>query len=248
MFSFESKVAIVTGGSRGIGKAVAEALIERGSKVVIGDILDKEGQLVVEEINRKAQAKVAMFQHMDATKYKDIKHIFEVAKSEFGGVDIAIFNAGAGINANALVTPLDDDAEMEIFQINVGSVIKGNKVALMHMLNHGGVIVNTASISGLYPVNTKGMDATSVAYKFIKVTPKVDMSTVVEAFIKCITDEDMAGEVVMALPDGLHYPKVPPIPESCINEDILQLVTTRHAETIADTREKLKENLRVNKL
>lgn len=51
--SFESKVAVITGGSRGIGKAVGEALVARGARVVIGDLLDKEGQSTVEELNKR---------------------------------------------------------------------------------------------------------------------------------------------------------------------------------------------------
>lgn len=51
--SLERKVVVITGGSRGIGHAVATAVIENGASVVIGDILEEEGQLVVEEFNKK---------------------------------------------------------------------------------------------------------------------------------------------------------------------------------------------------
>ena len=48
---FTGKVAVITGGSRGTGKSVAEALIQRGARVVIGDILENEGKTVVQEFN-----------------------------------------------------------------------------------------------------------------------------------------------------------------------------------------------------
>lgn len=48
-----NKVAVITGGSRGIGKAVAEALVKNGAKIVIGDLLEKEGRAVVDCLNKK---------------------------------------------------------------------------------------------------------------------------------------------------------------------------------------------------
>ena len=50
---FENRVAVITGGSRGIGKAVAAALVEQGAKVVLGDVLEAEGQATVQELNTK---------------------------------------------------------------------------------------------------------------------------------------------------------------------------------------------------
>lgn len=50
---FENRVAVITGGSRGIGKAVATALVEQGAKVVLGDVLEAEGQTTAQELNSK---------------------------------------------------------------------------------------------------------------------------------------------------------------------------------------------------
>ena len=88
---FSGKVAVVTGGSRGVGKAVAQALIERGSKVVIGDVLDKAGQETVNELNKQAggDSKVAVYIHTDVSIYKDAIALFKLAESEFGGVDVS---------------------------------------------------------------------------------------------------------------------------------------------------------------
>ena len=88
---FSGKVAVVTGGSRGLGKAVAQALIERGSKVVIGDVLDEAGQETVNELNKQAgdNVKAAVYIHTDVSLYKDVIALFKLAESEFGGVDVS---------------------------------------------------------------------------------------------------------------------------------------------------------------
>ena len=89
---FNGKVAVVTGGSRGLGKAVAKTLVERGSKVVIGDILDEAGQETVDELNNLAggSAKAAVYIHTDVSLYKDVIALFKLAESEFGGVDVSV--------------------------------------------------------------------------------------------------------------------------------------------------------------
>ncbi|KAI8393611.1 uncharacterized protein BYT42DRAFT_551652 [Radiomyces spectabilis] len=151
--SLKDKVAVITGGSRGVGKAVADALVAAGAKVVIGDLLDKEGQELVQSYNEKSaeNEKVAAYLHTDVRKYSDNKALFQLAEKEFGGVDIAILNAGIATNSNSVFTPLDDELEARMFDVNIISVVKGTKVAILHMAKRGGgVIVHTASLAGFY--------------------------------------------------------------------------------------------------
>ncbi|KAI9270598.1 hypothetical protein BDA99DRAFT_602877 [Phascolomyces articulosus] len=147
--TLEGKVAVITGAARNIGKHVAAEMIERGAKVVIGDILDAEGEATVKEFNEKAGTKVAAYIHTDVTQYADNKALFALAEKEFGGVDIAFLNAGIGSNANTMFLPLDDALDDRMLDINTTAVIKGSKVAILHMAKRGGgVIVNTASVAG----------------------------------------------------------------------------------------------------
>ncbi|KAI9302601.1 hypothetical protein BJ944DRAFT_269704 [Cunninghamella echinulata] len=147
--TFKGKVAVITGASRGIGKRVAEALLERGAYIVIGDVLDREGEALVTEYNKND--KRAAYLHCDVTKYKDNVALFKLAEKEFGGVDIAILNAGIAGGANNLFGPLDDEKDEKMIDINVTSVIKGTKVATLSLARRGGgVIVNTASMAGLF--------------------------------------------------------------------------------------------------
>ncbi|ORY95777.1 hypothetical protein BCR43DRAFT_515863 [Syncephalastrum racemosum] len=245
--SLQNKVAVITGGSRGIGQAVGDALIRQGARVVIGDILDAEGQKVAEAWNMNAGKKVAAYAHCDVTKYKDLRALFALAEHAFGGVDIAILNAGIGDGANAILTPMDDEEDMKIYQINVGGVVKGTKVALLHMAKRGGgAIVNTASIASFFTMNglnaynatkhavmgwTRSLDhlqevcnvrvnavcpfwvdtdmihgelLSGEVAEYMSKTPKTTMPIVVDAFMQCITDNNINGETLMCLPSGIE--------------------------------------------
>ncbi|GAA5806805.1 hypothetical protein MFLAVUS_000153 [Mucor flavus] len=149
--TLDEKVAVLTGAARGIGKAVSDALIENNCKVVIGDILEKEGQEVVDAYNEKAGLKVAAFIRTDVTKYSDNIALFKLAETEFGGVDIALMNAGIVTGADSMFTPLDDATENRIIDVNAAAMIKGTKVALLHMAKRGGgSIVLVSSMAGIY--------------------------------------------------------------------------------------------------
>ncbi|KAI9270596.1 hypothetical protein BDA99DRAFT_502223 [Phascolomyces articulosus] len=144
---FNGKVAVVTGASRGIGQALATELVRRGVKVVIGDIRDAEGETVVQQLNDSAKERVAVYKHTDVAVYKDNIELFQTAEDTFGDVDIAILNAGVGTDCNTIFGPLDDQRDDHLFQVDVFGVVKGTKVATLHMAKHGkgGCIIATAS-------------------------------------------------------------------------------------------------------
>ncbi|KAG2178940.1 hypothetical protein INT43_001787 [Umbelopsis isabellina] len=145
--TLQNKVAVVTGGARGIGKALVTALVERGAKVVIGDLLEAEGKQLVETLNEQNSEKVAVYLKTDVTTWDDNKSLFKLAEDEFGGVDIACMNAGIGEVPDSIFSPLEGD--FKSLDVNLNAVIKGNKVAVLHLNKRGGgVIVNTASVAG----------------------------------------------------------------------------------------------------
>ncbi|SAM03779.1 hypothetical protein [Absidia glauca] len=147
-----NRVAVVTGGSKGIGLAVSTALVAREVKVVIGDVLTEQGQEAVNDLNQTAgYNEAAIFQYCDVRRYDDLKKLFELAETRFGGVDIAAMCASVGSNLDGIFQdPMEDEAERSILDVNIGGVIKGNRVAVMHMFKRGGgCIINTASMAGL---------------------------------------------------------------------------------------------------
>ncbi|RUO96542.1 hypothetical protein BC936DRAFT_141862 [Jimgerdemannia flammicorona] len=151
IMQYDNKVAIITGGSNGIGKALAVALVQRGAKIVIGDIDDQEGAKVVAELNAGKSSKVAICTRCDVTSWEQNKALFELTAREFGGVDFVILNAGIAESTPTLVS----NNEVDVFrtlEVNIGGVIKGTKLGLLYLKKRGGgSIINVASMAGLYP-------------------------------------------------------------------------------------------------
>ena len=139
------KVALVTGGTSGIGKATAIAFARAGAKVVLTGRREKEGAQVVDEIKKLGGD--AAFVRGDIAKDADVKAMIDFTVEKFGRLDIAFNNAGVEWKG-----PLDQATEAEyrrIFDINVWGVLNSMRHEIPVMLkNGGGAIVNTSSVAG----------------------------------------------------------------------------------------------------
>jgi len=151
----EKKVAIVTGAGSGIGKAISLLYAAEGAKIVVSDIDEKGGNETVSEI--KANGSEAIFVKADTSKPDDNKNVVEQAVKQFGGLHIAVNNAGIG-------GPLKPTGEYpidgwdKVIAINLSGVFYGLRYQIPAILSSGGgSIVNVASILG--KVGTKNSPA-----------------------------------------------------------------------------------------
>jgi NAD(P)-dependent dehydrogenase (short-subunit alcohol dehydrogenase family) len=142
---FSGKVALVTGGTSGIGKTTAIEFARADAKVVLTGRREKEGAQVVEEI-RKVGGDAA-FVRADVAKDADVKAMVDFTVDKFGRLDVAFNNAGVEWKG-----PLDQATEAEyrrIFDINVWGVLNSMRYEIPAMLkNGGGAIVNNSSVAG----------------------------------------------------------------------------------------------------
>ncbi len=145
MATFNGKVALITGGTSGIGKATAIAFAKAGAKVVLSGRREKEGLAVVEEI--KKAGGIAHFIQADVAKEADVKRLVEQTVAKFGRLDIAFNNAG--VEWGGPITEATEADYRRVFDINVWGVLASMKHEIPAMLKSGGgAIVNTTSTLG----------------------------------------------------------------------------------------------------
>ncbi len=142
----KNKVALVTGASAGIGRAIALAWAKEGAKVVVSDVNKDKGQETA-ELARSAGAD-AVFWAADVSKPEDARGLVEHAVAHFGRLDVACNNAGiGGVSMPTADYPLDSWAQ--VIHVNLSGVFYGMKYQIAAMLkNGGGSIVNMASVLG----------------------------------------------------------------------------------------------------
>ena len=151
MASLANKVAIVTGGGTGIGRATALAMAKAGASLVIGNRGTKLGEEVVRAIEQAGGR--AVFQVTDVSKPEDTKALAERAVSEFGRPDLAFNNAGMD-GEQVPLHEQDIEKASVLFDVNIKGVFYCMKYEIEEMLRGGGgSIVNTSSTFGLngYP-------------------------------------------------------------------------------------------------
>ncbi|HEY8492211.1 MAG TPA: SDR family oxidoreductase [Dehalococcoidia bacterium] len=143
------KVAVVTGGGSGIGRATARRLAREGAKVLVAD-LDAEGGRETVRLIQEAGGQAAFLQ-VDVTREEDVRRMVRRAEETYGGLDILHNNAG--ITTGWPRFPEAEPARWgRVLDVNLRAVILGTQVAVEAMRRRGGgVIVNTASIAGLQP-------------------------------------------------------------------------------------------------
>lgn len=146
MFDFADQVAIVTGGSRGLGKEMASALAERGADLVLCSRHPDEAAAAAEEIARETGRRVIGLR-ADVTRPDDVEALVERTAAEYGHVEILVNNAGVGMRKPLLETT--DEDWQRVLGICLDGPFRMAKAVAPHMLRAGyGRILNVSSALG----------------------------------------------------------------------------------------------------
>lgn len=143
----EGKTALITGASRGIGKAIAERFAEEGANLILTDLFyDDNAKALEKELNAKG-VKVKMYAS-DASNFEDAKKVVEEAMKEFDGIHILVNNAG--ITRDTLLMRMTEEQWDQVIHVNLKSVFNLTKAVQGIMLKQRmGSIINMSSVVGV---------------------------------------------------------------------------------------------------
>lgn len=215
MPNIEGKVALVTGGASGIGKAVSRRLLEKGAKLVgILDINETAGQQVFSEFAEEFGKERVRFEKCDVSNESEIKAAFQEVHSVHQTLNIILNNAGS-----ALLDPI------ETIEVNLIAVIRGIQIAadLMKQTHteEKPVVINTSSVAGL----NGGSEITPVGY----VASKAGMIGLTRSFGKSLDDFGKNLRIATICPDLVTTPMnltTEKLREMKLPEDIIKKISS----------------------
>lgn len=144
----DTKIAIVTGGASGIGKALCTELVAQNVFVIIADINEQEGKLVEAELNKDGER--SNYVYIDVTDWQSVETVISEVATEFGRLDYLFNNAGIAMYGELCDMTITD--WKNILDINLWGVVHGTQIGYQLMKKQGfGHIINTASAAGLGP-------------------------------------------------------------------------------------------------
>ncbi|MCL1974457.1 MAG: 3-oxoacyl-ACP reductase FabG [Bacteroidetes bacterium] len=143
----ENKVAIITGGAAGIGKATALRFAAEGAQVVVWDLNQELGEKLVQDITEIGQH--AVFECVNTSKYTEVEAAAATVFQKFGKIDILINNAG--ITRDASLKKMTPELWQQVIDVNLTGVFYCAKIVSEYMLQKGyGRIINASSVVALY--------------------------------------------------------------------------------------------------
>ncbi|MCT4631699.1 MAG: 3-oxoacyl-[acyl-carrier-protein] reductase [Firmicutes bacterium] len=219
------KVALVTGGSRGIGRSIVLSLAAEGAKVAINYIGDDaEAKEVLEEV--KALGSDGMIVHADISKSEDVDAMVKEVVKTMGTIDILINNAG--ITKDGLVLRMKEEDFNAVIDINLKGTFLTSKVVGKHMLKkRTGKIVNISSVVGImgnagqanYSASKAGVIGLTKSMAKEFASRGVNVNAVAPGFIETKMTDKLTDEVKES------YSKVIPLGKMGSAEDVAKAVT-----------------------
>lgn len=202
----KDKVAIITGGAQGIGRAIAEKFADEGAKIIIVDVMEETAKKTADEISKKNVETLSL--KVDVSSSQETEQMVKKTVEKFGKIDIMINNAG--ITRDNLLIRMSDDEWDKVISINLKGVFNCSKAAAKIMMKQrAGKIVNIASVVGLmgnagqanYSASKGGVIALTKTMARELASRNINVNAVAPGFIKTAMTEKLSDEQKKKLTD-----------------------------------------------
>ncbi len=200
----DGKVALISGGARGMGEAHARMLVAEGAKVVLGDILDDEGKALADDLG-SGSGGAARYVHLDVTQPDQWKAAVATAVDEFGTLNVLVNNAGA-VALGPLQTH-DLKKWQHVLDVNLTGTFLGMQAVIEPMTAAGGgSIINISSIEGLrgaawvhgYVASKWGVRGLTKSAALELAPQKIRVNSIHPGFIRTPMTKHLPDDMVMA--------------------------------------------------
>ena len=210
MHDFKGQTAIVTGGTRGIGKAIAEGFLKAGAKVIVTYLTNEAVAAQFKQDNRQFAENIDI-QKLDVTKYEEVEKFFKYIDTKYGGLEVLVNNAG--IRKDSVLAMMKESDWHDVMNVNLAGIFYMCKFAVMSLMRKRyGRIINISSVMERYGFEGQANYAASKA-GLVALTKSLSKEVATRGItVNCVSPGFIATELIQDLPDKLREAYLARIP------------------------------------
>ncbi len=210
MYDFKGQTVIVTGGTRGIGKSIAESFLKAGARVIVTYSANEAAAAQFKQDNSEF-AKNIDIQKYDVAKYEEVEKFFEYIDKKYEGFEVLVNNAG--IRKDAVLAMMKESQWHDVLNVNLNGVFYMCKFAVMSLMRKRyGRIINITSPSGKYGFEGQANYAAAKA-GLVALTKSLSKEVASRGItVNCVSPGFIATELIQDLPNELRDSYIAQIP------------------------------------
>jgi 3-oxoacyl-[acyl-carrier protein] reductase len=210
MHDFKGQTVIVTGGTRGIGKSIAEGFLKAGAKVIATYLANEAAAAQFKQDNSQFAENIDI-QKLDVTKYEEVEKFFKYIDTKYGGLEVLVNNAG--IRKDSVLAMMKESDWHDVMNVNLAGIFYMCKFAVMSLMRKRyGRIINISSVMERYAFEGQANYATSKA-GLIALTKSLSKEVATRGItVNCVSPGFIATELIQDIPDKLREAYLARIP------------------------------------
>jgi len=210
MYNFKEQTVIVTGGTRGIGKSIAESFLKSGAKVIVTYSANESAAAQFKQDNSQFAENVYI-QKLDVTKYEEVENFFKHIDTKYGGFEVLVNNAG--IRKDSVLAMMKESDWHDVMNVNLSGIFYMCKFAVMSLMRKRyGRIINISSVMERYGFEGQANYAASKA-GLSALTKSLSKEVGTRGItVNCVSPGFIATEFIEDLPDKLRETYLTKIP------------------------------------